>query len=341
MSDQIETLGQPANAGLARNVVDHGVVDHGDAVDAGGHDRCANCGTVLHGAYCHACGQAGHVHRTVGHIVEEFLHGIYHFDGKAWRTLPALVFHPGRLTRDYVYGHRARYIAPLALFLLTIFLMFFVFGMVGGPDLDKALNSGSHSSRRDAGIAAVPGRDADRQRSPAAQTKAVEPPWQGDLKNAVTSGRLKIDLGNATIDERVREAALDPQFAFYRIEQKAYKLSFLLIPLSLPTLWLLFFRRRDITLYDHTVFALYSLSFMSLLLVADVLLNVAGHYASWLGSITGLFLLIPPIHMYAQLKGAYALSVGGALWRTAVLCLASIATLGIFAVLIVVLGLAD
>ena len=101
----------------------------------------------MEGHYCHACGQAGHVHRTVGHIFEEFLHGLYHFDNKAWRTLPLLVFHPGRLTRDYVYGKRARYIAPLALFLLTVFLMFFVYGFLGGPGISGSLTAAREGSR--------------------------------------------------------------------------------------------------------------------------------------------------------------------------------------------------
>lgn len=53
--------------------------------------------------------------------------------------MPRLAFRPGQLTRDYVYGRRAGYIAPLALFLFSIFLMFFVFGMLGGPDVNDAL----------------------------------------------------------------------------------------------------------------------------------------------------------------------------------------------------------
>ena len=52
------------------------------------------------------------------HVIGEFLHGLLHFDTKAWRTLPMVIFRPGTLTRNYVYGKRARYISPLTLFLL-------------------------------------------------------------------------------------------------------------------------------------------------------------------------------------------------------------------------------
>ena len=91
------------------------------------HGACPNCGAELHGEFCSACGQPAHLHRTLGHMVEEFLHGILHFDTRAWRTLPLLVFRPGTLTREYIHGKRARYISPLAMFLLLIFTMFAVF----------------------------------------------------------------------------------------------------------------------------------------------------------------------------------------------------------------------
>ena len=37
-----------------------------------------------------------HLHRTLGHMIEEFLHGILHFDTRAWRTLPLLAWKPGK-----------------------------------------------------------------------------------------------------------------------------------------------------------------------------------------------------------------------------------------------------
>ena len=37
-----------------------------------------------------------------------------------------LLFRPGKLIRSYIDGHRARYVAPVPLFLMVIFLMFFV-----------------------------------------------------------------------------------------------------------------------------------------------------------------------------------------------------------------------
>lgn len=364
-----------------------------DAHAVHGHapGTCANCETLLVGDFCHACGQQGHVHRSVGHVFEEFLHGIWHFDSKAWRTLPLLAFRPGRLTYDYTHGKRARYIAPIALFLLSVFLMFFVFGFVGAPDFGDAMSSAGSKidtvaeargavtgieadiagseidlteARRDGDTAGVKkaredlaaGRialriaEANVQRVATAtgDKSVIAAPaksWTEQIAEEARSGELEVHSGVPGADENIRKALENPEFAIYRVQQKAYKLSFLLIPLSLPILWLMFFWRRDTTTYDHVVFSLYSLSFMSLLLVLAVLLMKATHALQHIGapalSGIGLLALVPPVHMYFQLKGGYRLSTWGALWRTAVLSQATIIILGLFATLIVIVGLAD
>jgi Protein of unknown function (DUF3667) len=100
-----------------------------DAGEGASHAEanCLNCGVGLVGAHCHACGQRGHVHRTLHAFGHDFLHSVLHFDGKIWRTLPMLFWNPGQLTRRYVHGERAKFVSPLALFLFTVFLTFAVF----------------------------------------------------------------------------------------------------------------------------------------------------------------------------------------------------------------------
>ena len=83
--------------------------------------------------YCGHCGQALHVHRSIGAFWHDILHGVLHFEGKFWRTLPLLAWKPGELTRRYVHGERARFISPMVLFLFSVFLMFAVFSYIGTP----------------------------------------------------------------------------------------------------------------------------------------------------------------------------------------------------------------
>ena len=150
---------------------------------------------------------------------------------------------------------------------------------------------------------------------------------------------LKVNLGNETINQKARHALKNPELVLYKIQGKAYKLSFLLVPLSLPWLWLMFSWKREVRLYDHAIFALYSISFMSLLFVVGSLALAAG-----IGFGLFWFLLvfaIPVAHMYVQLKGAYALGRFGAGWRTIALAFASVVTLSIYAVIMIVLGVVD
>jgi hypothetical protein len=118
--------------------------ESGDTNNSNESKLCANCGATLNGAYCHACGQSSHIHRSLLHMLEEVLHGIFHFDTKAWRTIPALILRPGHLTKEYIEGKRTSYVSPLALFLFLIFLMFFVFSYTTswkGEDLIKTDDS--------------------------------------------------------------------------------------------------------------------------------------------------------------------------------------------------------
>src|SRR5262245_452054 len=115
MTGGIEAAGDIATGAiLARTVEPQAGEAHGHG--EGLHGLCLNCGTALVGEYCHACGQPGHIHRSLSAIWHDLAHGAFHFEGKVWRTIPMLVTRPGQLTRRYIDGERARFVSPLALF---------------------------------------------------------------------------------------------------------------------------------------------------------------------------------------------------------------------------------
>ena len=109
------------------------------------HAACLNCGAMVTGACCPACGQSARLHRSFVSLGHDILHSVFHFDTKLWRTLPELVLHPGRLTRRYIDGERAKFISPMALYLLSVFLMYAVFSFTGGavPTFDPSNIPGS------------------------------------------------------------------------------------------------------------------------------------------------------------------------------------------------------
>ncbi|OSZ71982.1 hypothetical protein CAP39_00930 [Sphingomonas sp. IBVSS1] len=362
MSDQIEAAAGLATASLAAHALD--APGPGTAAHSG---TCANCGAALSGPFCGQCGQRAHLHRSVGEVFHEFLHGITHFDGKAWTTLPMLVFRPGKLTRAYIEGQRARYIAPVPLFLLVVFLMFFVLSFAHLPDdavqvgddttpaervaesrkaladidaeIAKAEATGDKAKLAElrtarAGLAAVTKRAGSAEVSAA---DVISDIGQG-IVSASQKDQLTIISGFPALDAKAKEALKNPSLVLYKLQTKAYKLSFLLVPLSLPWLWLALFWRRGVGMYDHAIFALYSISFMSLLFITASMALTAGVTAQWFWT---PLLLAPAAHMFAQLRGSYALGWWGASWRTVYLSFAAVITLSLYLLILIVAGVLD
>lgn len=333
----------------------------GDTVDEGGHSQsanCLNCATPLTGRHCHECGQPAHVHKTLGAFWHDLLHGVLHFEGRIWRTLPLLAWRPGELTRRYVDGERARFVSPMALFLFSAFLTFAVVNAAGGPigfgnsRTGQNVREGMAESLKQA-EARLPGLERERARIAAGggDTRAIDASIS-NLRNEISLIRLMKDRGiaEATITraaddlpegpswlgEGYRKAKENPSLLIYKLQNNAYKYSWALIPISVPFLWLLFPFSRRFGLYDHVVFVTYSLSFVTLLTVALSLLRVAGLPNP---AIVLSLLLLPPVHMYRQLRGAYALGRFGALWRTLLLMIFAVLASSLFMFLLLALGI--
>lgn len=87
---------------------------------------CLNCGAVLVGPYCAACGQRDQpLRQPVGGFFAEAFTEFFGVDGRVWRSVGALLLRPGKLTVDYVEGRRTQALRPLRLY-LTATLLFFV-----------------------------------------------------------------------------------------------------------------------------------------------------------------------------------------------------------------------
>jgi len=431
MSGELEAAGAMATAGLVAGAIE------GSEGQAPGEGACLNCGAQLNGgAYCSACGQAAHPHRSLVHVLEEFLHGVFHFDTKVWRTLPMAIFRPGTLTRNYVFGKRARYLSPLALFLLTVFFMFAVFAFTGGPPVNMTESGGVEEAQEELTEARADLATAERElqevlanpdpdqpagleerlarqaielaqaevareegalrraeaREAAAAAEAqdqtvvapaqigtsapadggVAPPtpsvpgddaatpparpqvtvtedgvdvdrsdtnltWQDAAREVAESDDVVGIQGWDWFNDRIRQQLRNPDLAAYKVQEAAAKFSFLLVPISLPFIALLFLWKRGVTLYDHVVFSLYELSFVSLLFIA---IGMLARVDSLVMVIPFLVTLGIPIHTFFHVKGAYALGWFSAIWRTFFMLIFASIALTLFLITILIVGLA-
>jgi hypothetical protein len=275
---------------------------------------CPNCGAVLGGPYCGSCGQPAHIHRSIVGLAHDILHSVFHFEGKLWRTLPELVIDPGRLTRRYVHGERAKYVSPVALYLFTVFLMYAVFSVVGSPFTGADWKEITENASPDAQLDTPREAQAD---APADAPKDLTEGQWGPLLKGLTA---------------------NPDLLAYKVKVNGYKYSWALIPLSLPFMWLLFIRRRDVHVYDHAIFVTYSITFMMWLMVV-----VSGLGGLFLPSryLSPIMQIGAVVHVYRQLRGAYALSVRGALLRVIPLLVSAAIVLTLFVTLLVSLGVLE
>ncbi len=94
---------------------------------AGPDPHCRNCGALATGAYCAACGQETSVSLpTARQFMREATGRLLSWDGRLWRTLYALAFRPGQLTKAYLAGRRRYYVRPARLFLGMSLILFAV-----------------------------------------------------------------------------------------------------------------------------------------------------------------------------------------------------------------------
>jgi hypothetical protein len=87
---------------------------------------CLNCDAQLHGPYCAKCGQRNtSVSASLRSLAGEFADEFLSLDSRLLRSLLALLFRPGHLTRQYLVGRRERYVRPLRLYIVASLLFFF------------------------------------------------------------------------------------------------------------------------------------------------------------------------------------------------------------------------
>ncbi|WP_116807526.1 DUF3667 domain-containing protein [Steroidobacter cummioxidans] len=368
----MEGQGEAAADVITGGVIARAVEPAAGETKAHEHGQCRNCGAAVSGAYCSNCGQPAHLHRSLVSLGHDILHGVFHFEGKIWRTIPELLFHPGRLTRRYIDGERAKFVSPMALYLFIVFLMFAVIPFTG-PLIDTddtdplgvgeqfKENVEGNIERLDGQIEAARERLAETQPSAPerkrledhiaalmATREANQAMIRGDWKDIVKFAQEQEARARASdaaasesadaesrLRSAVKHASDNPALVAYKLKTTGYKFSWALIPLSVPFMWLLFFWRRDIHAYDHAIFITYSISFMMLFAVIVTLLNDVG-VSAWIWGTA--IAIVPPLHLYKHLRGTYGISRFGTWVRLFMLTIMISFVLTMFGVILAAIG---
>ncbi|WP_340693892.1 DUF3667 domain-containing protein [Hyphomonas sp.] len=329
---------------------------------------CANCGAIVTDRFCSTCGQlASDFHRPFWELISGSLADMFSLDGRLLRTLPMLMFRPGRMTRNYLDGKRARYVPPFRMFLLASLLFFLTvftagdeFGWFEGWKFDPQGESGlSMNLTTPADRAAIedikaqlddPGLDAETR-------AAAERAAAGVLFSEILlpDGTVDRDALHALIRDRADEAATpaDIEMSFKaadqaatvyenqdrfgaRLRQWAPRFSLLFLPVLSLLLTLLFVWQRKVYLYDHLIVGLHFQTFLYLL--GTTLLLLAAFVPQSAGWLAGGGFLVIFSYLYRMLRVTYRSGRVMSALRTTILLFIGMILLAMLAVGLVVLS---
>lgn len=265
-------------------------------------DRCENCGTTVDDTFCAHCGQAvASIDLPVKDFARDMASEAFGLDSRVRRTMGPLVFEPGRVAAEYVAGHRARFVPPFRLYLLTSLVMFLVlsFGQLTvGPD----------GARSDRGFIRI------GTSSEATADSAATDPAEDTVEDASDFG--------ARIEAGVERLLEDPDRFRDQFIGNMSRAMILLLPLFALLLKLAWWKRLYV---HHFVFSMYFHAFSFLVIAVAGLPNVFG--LTTLGMWADLLFLWIPVHLVFALKHFYGAGWFGAIGK-AVLVYLGYALLG-------------
>lgn len=366
MDHDAEAAGLAATGGLSRGTR--------HPVDAGG--PCRNCGAVVAVRYCPACGQLGaSFQRPVYSLVTSSVADMFALDGRLWRTLPGLIFRPGRITRDYIDGRRSRHVPPFRLFLLSSVLFYFiVFAVLERQPwmqefrLDPSWFSGATVEINGARVTLASDEAADAVMQAVAsddlgpaQRQAVQAGLDELRTGEITSRFLRVD---GSIDRDALSAAIAEQnggamtpeqlaaaqasadraariyenqgLAAQRLKEWAPRFTLLFLPIFALLLALSYAWHRGKFVYDHLVTALHFQTFVHILLGALVLASVAMPVLAPVSPLIALGLLF--LYLGRTLSVAYDTGPIRAALRAGVLLFAALIVLSVLATFLVIIS---
>ncbi|MCY1721658.1 DUF3667 domain-containing protein [Prolixibacteraceae bacterium Z1-6] len=103
---------------------------------------CANCETQFDGHFCPNCGQSiKEYDKPINFVIYNFLGDLFAFDTRFFKTILALLFKPGFLSKEYIAGRRVRYAPPFRIFVFVSFVLFLLLQIYTNRGLTSVLDT--------------------------------------------------------------------------------------------------------------------------------------------------------------------------------------------------------
>ena len=266
---------------------------------SGQHAACPNCGYQASGNYCAQCGQETHLHAdSFRALIMHFAGHYFHYDSKFWKTMKTLYASPGKLTKEYWEGKRARAIPPVSLYIFLSAVYFIASFSIGEMKREQGVQKSNGtiltSLRKTV--------DSLDKISKASDTLYVAPT---STFGRYLEHKLHYDTGDKGSFKKEFNEKLRHNFP---------KIFFVMIPLMALFLKLLFARRRQTFFVSHAIFSLHIHSFIFSLF----LLQVLNPFYRADDLLTRLFFITSVIYTAIAMRHSYGISWGRAAVNTVV-----------------------
>jgi hypothetical protein len=360
----------------AAGLVSAGGISSGDHHPVKAGEPCRNCGHPVEQRFCTQCGQLGSdFHRPIWDLAASSFADMFSLDGRLVRTVPMLMFRPGRMTRSYIDGQRARFVPPFRLFLLTSVIFFLtVFWVLEHQPWMKEVKFNLNSeptgefvvggdTRFNIGIPA----DADALRAqleradlPQEEREQIERALErmpdsgslvpflmpdGTIDRDAMRDSITASNPDLTDEELARAQAAADKFAnFYenqerfgtRMKEWAPRFTLLFLPIFSSLLALSYAWHRKRYFYDHLITGLHFQTFVYVLATLLMILSTAVPAAAGYAA-GGSFLLIF-VYLWRMLRVTYDTGYILAFLRALFLLLAGIVALSVLATGLILLS---
>jgi hypothetical protein len=271
---------------------------------------CLNCGDETVGLFCPRCGQRKvDVRVSLRRMLMEVMEDQLSVNSTLPRTLGAMFFRPGHLTREYVQGRIVRYIPPFRLYLVSSLVFFVVLPFIADPGkVQREVEEGmrADSVRTAAGDSARPAPGVAPRRG--AQRSSIAIRDDGDRNIDLNLGiqdTMRVPGPLRPLNRRLlageeRLNSMPPGQAIRTLmeafEENAPVGVFFMMPLFAFMLKLLYARRKRFYV-EHFVFALHVHSFAFLMFTLMMVLRVG-----WINGLMGAWFLVA---LFIAMKRVY------------------------------------